>query len=210
MKLFVLFLVLSVPLASSVNIDCEFKHDSWARVENVYWCKIISDPSITERDTVVTAATGSHERLMNQASVTGFEADNSSYTINFMPRGLNEMFPNLIIIRIVRSKLKVIRQADLQPFPELKYLDLNSNDIKTIERDLFKYNPLLLVIYIEYNKINRVHPNVFDHLNQLINLDMTNNICVYAHRTNRASVLELIENIKHQCGYDNEEDVTES
>jgi Leucine-rich repeat (LRR) protein len=208
MMLFGLFLVLSVPLAFSVVIDCEFKHDSWACVDNVYWCKLISDPSITERDTVVTAATGSHERLMNHATVTGFYG--SGKTINFMPRGLNEMFPNLIIIRIVRSKLKVIRQADLQWFPELKYLDLNSNDIKTIEQDLFKYNPLLLVIYIEYNKISRVHPNVFDHLNQLINLDMTNNVCVSAHRINRASVLELIANIKHKCGSDIEEDVTES
>jgi outer membrane murein-binding lipoprotein Lpp len=200
MKLFGLILVLSVPLVFSVVIDCKFKSGDWVRVDNVYYCMLRSDPSITERGTIITAATGSHLNSMNHASVTGFYTTDSSYTINFMPRGLIDVFPSLIAISIKSSHLKEIRRADLQPFPKLKYLDLANNDIKTIERDLFKYNPLLLLIYLENNKINRVHPNVFDNLNQLSSLDVRNNTCVTTgYRADRAGVLQLVASIKSQC-----------
>jgi hypothetical protein len=200
MKLFGLILVLSVPLASSVVINCEFKSESWGAVGNVYWCKLMSDLSITERGTVVTAATGSHLNSMNHAIVTAFYTTNSAYTINFMPRGLIDVFPSLIAINFIRSHLKEIRKADLQPFPKLKYLNLAYNDINNIEQDLFKYNPQLLLIYLEYNKINRVHPNVFDGLNQLERLDMTDNTCATGFKSDRASVLQLVAIIKSQCG----------
>jgi Leucine-rich repeat (LRR) protein len=195
MKLFWLILVLSVSFAASVVIDCEFI--SWFSTD--YQCFLIKDPMITERGTVVTEATGRHLDSRNHSSVTAFWSRNSSYTVNYMPRGLNDVFPNLDAITIKNSHLKEIRQTDLQPFSKLKVLDLDKNDIETIERDLFKFNLQLQVIFLTDNKIRRVHPNVFDHLNKLRYLDMGYNACVNEYAADRAGVLELITKIKEHC-----------
>jgi gas vesicle protein len=203
MKLFGFILLLSAPFASSIAINCEFKNDVWSYVGDLYTCDLISSNiSITARGSVVTAATGNHLNSMNHASVTGFASWISSNTINFIPRGLNDVFPNLVGILMKSCRMKKIRQADLRPFPKLKYLSLRDNDIETIERDLFKYNPQLQYINLDYNKINRVHPNVFDQLNELNYFDLDNNACVTGYGTNRTSVLELVAKMKNQCQSD--------
>jgi Leucine-rich repeat (LRR) protein len=194
MKLMGIILVLSVPLAASLVIDCEFTSELFTG----YFCTLIKDPMIAERDTFVTAAYGNHENSKNDTSVTSFMSWNSSYTMNFMPR-LNDVFPNLDRIYIQNNHLKEIRQTDLQSFPMLTHLYLGHNDIETIERDLFKHNPQLQVIDVEYNKIKRVHPNVFDHLNQLRFLYMDKNTCANERADGRAEVLQLITKIKEQC-----------
>jgi hypothetical protein len=195
MKLIGIILVLSVPFAASVVIDCRFGMG----YITPYQCSLISDPSITERDTVVTAANGDHEDSMNHASVTAFLSHSSTNTINYIPRGLNDLFPNLIYIAMQSIHLKEIRQADLQWYTELTNLHLGFNDIEIIEPDLFKYNPQLQTIDLSDNKIKQVDPNVFDHLNQLNNLYMGKNKCVNRNAYGRAEVLALITKIKSQC-----------
>jgi Leucine-rich repeat (LRR) protein len=196
MKLIGIIFVLSVPFAASLVIDCEFTSELFTG----YFCTLIKDPIIIERDTVVTAAYGNHENSKNHVSVTSFMSWNLSYTMNFMPGGLNDAFPNLERIYIQNNHLKEIRRTDLQPFPMLTHLYLGHNDIETIEPDLFKHNPQLQVIDVEYNKIKRVHPNVFDHLNQLRFLYMDKNTCANERGADgRAEVLRLITKIKDQC-----------
>jgi hypothetical protein len=206
MKLTGIILVLSVPFAASLVIDCEFKNMEWDGFfwGNLYSCRLRSDPSITERGTVVTAATGNHESSKNHASVTAFRLEQqSAYTINYMPRGLNNVFPNLIAIGIHYGHMKEIRQADLQSYPNLKELDLFYNEIETIEQDLFKYNPQLQYISLQSNRIQRVHPKVFEQLNQLRRLNMAHNFCVSgsAFAYNREEVLQLISKINDYCIY---------
>jgi hypothetical protein len=195
MKMFVLIFVLSVPLAAGVVIDCVFRSGNWA-LGDFYTCNLKSEPSITERGVVVTAATGNVD-FMNHTRVAAFWS--SSKTINFMPR-LDSVFPNLVAIAIVHNHLTEIRQTDLQPYPKLKTLNFYGNDIETIEIDLFKFNPHLQDINLLDNKIRRVHPNVFDHLNDLRALNMEDNSCVTTgNEKDRPAVLELITKIKEQC-----------
>jgi hypothetical protein len=196
MKLIGIFLVLSVPFAASVIIDCEFTSESSSESSSDN-CLLRSDPNITERSTVVTAATEKHEDLMNHANVTRFWSLDSNHTINYMPR-LSNVFPNLERIRIQSNHLKEIRQADLQPYPKLKQLNLENNDIEIIEPDLFKFNPLLQRITLRNNKIKRVDPKVFDHLKHLANLDMINT-CVSESAGNPTEVKNLITKIQQQC-----------
>jgi hypothetical protein len=192
MKLIGIILVLSVPFAASIVIEC--KYTIWTNKQ----CNLIKDPNITERDTVVTIATGNDENSMNHANVTVFFSRND-YTINYMPRGLNDLFPNLVTIWIQNCHLKEIRQTDLQPFRKLRKLYLNKNDIETIERDLFKYNPKMQRIGLSDNKITRVDPNVFDHLNELRRLGMYGNKCADGYANNRTQILKFISKVTEQC-----------
>jgi chaperonin cofactor prefoldin len=200
MKLFGLILLLFVPFASSFVIDCEFKIGNWAVINNIYGCEPKINPTITDRDIVMTSATGNHHNgSMNHASVKGFRILNSSHTISYMFRGLINVFPNLIAIMISSCHMKEIRQTDLQPYSKLKNLDLDSNDIETLERNLFKNNPQLEAIFLQHNKIKQVHPNVFDQLSELQYLYMNYNSCVTENGSTRTDALKLITKIKDQC-----------
>jgi hypothetical protein len=194
MKLIGIILVLSVSFAASLVIDCTFTKGHVV----YYYCELKSDPSIAERDMVVTSAYGEHKESMKHINVTSFMSLNSSYTINYMPR-LNDLFPNLDRIVIQYNHLKEIRQTDLQPFSKLTHLFLAFNDIETIEPDLFMYNPQMEVIELQNNKITRVDPNVFDQLNQLLQLNVNNNTCVDGFTGYHAEVRTLTTKIKKQC-----------
>jgi uncharacterized protein (UPF0305 family) len=195
-------LLLCLPLTSAVVINCDFEMSTWYAISKVYQCKLNKDPQITSPGVKVTAATGSHiSSSMTHASVRSFFSDSASYTINYFPRGLNDVFPNLEAIGIAQSKMIELHQSDLSPFTKLRLLGLWQNNIKTLEKDLFKYNPELEAVYVFSNKITSFYPTVFDRLEKLTGLHLHGNECVTDGRVdaNRQDVLALIEKVKKQC-----------
>jgi Leucine-rich repeat (LRR) protein len=145
----------------------------------------------------VTSTNGSHNLSLSHADVLGFHSWNK--TINFMPRGLIDVFPNLILIDIGTAGMKEIHQSDLKDFPRLKDLYLFNNDITTIEQDLFKFNTELELIELGHNKITQIYPTVFDHLSQLSRLWLWSNECINHHAFNRSAVESLIKRVKQKC-----------
>ncbi|XP_070492293.1 leucine-rich repeat and immunoglobulin-like domain-containing nogo receptor-interacting protein 3 [Chironomus tepperi] len=84
-------------------------------------------------------------------------------------------------------------------FPQLFHLDLEENNLKVIEKDLFKFNPKLSVIRLEVNHIKEIDGNVFDHLEELNVLALDDNECISKSRSERKDVLELIAEIQKSC-----------
>jgi Leucine-rich repeat (LRR) protein len=116
-----------------------------------------------------------------------------------MPRGLIDVFPNLIVIHISTAGMKEIHQSDLKQFPRLRFLNLFDNAITIIEQDLFKFNTELELIQLGFNKITQIHPTVFDHLSQLSRLWLWSNECVNVEAYNRSAVESLIKRVKQKC-----------
>ncbi|KAG5668368.1 hypothetical protein PVAND_016309 [Polypedilum vanderplanki] len=116
-----------------------------------------------------------------------------------MPQGLNKIFPNLIFICIYKDHMKEIDQKDLEQYPKLKGLDLETNDIEYLEKDLFKFNTELQYLHFGNNKISQIHPTIFDHLNKLEYLELQGNQCINKGNTGRSGVLELIKEVKEKC-----------
>jgi hypothetical protein len=191
------FLLLLLPVTAAVVIECEFKTTIWSNVESIYRCTPRVDPSITSPGVNVTSASGSHMPSMSHTDVKGFSSQ--SKTINFMPRGLNDVFPNLIGVSINDAGMKEIRQSDLKQFPRLRYLYLYKNAITIVERELFKFNPELEHIGLDDNKISQIHPTVFDHLNKLSELSLDLNVCINAYATGRSHVVNLLRSVKQEC-----------
>jgi hypothetical protein len=177
--------------------------DNWSVVGQVYQCDLNSDPQITSPGVTITSATGEHiDSSMTHASVKSFYTDSTSRTLNFFPRGLNGVFPNLEAIFMRYGRLIEVHQSDLKPFTTLRYLRLDDNDIRTLEKDLFKFNTALEYIGVHNNKITSIHPTVFDHLTKLTILYVYGNECVGTARSvngNREEVFALIEDVKRQC-----------
>lgn len=63
--------------------------------------------------------------------------------------------------------MREITKDDLKPFPNLKYLYLDHNNIKVLEPNLFIHNPNLEIIWFRPNPIEHIDPNVFKSLSNL-------------------------------------------
>jgi hypothetical protein len=203
MKYFSFILLISIPLASSVILDCKFEDSVWdVMFGQMYSCRLISNPAITDPGMVVTAVNGNHVDSMSNANVTGLRTVQLN-VVNYMPLGISHLLPNLDSIIIESSHLQELRQSDLQQFPKLKYLNIYINDIKTLERDLFKFNPMLAFIRLYSNKIMQVHPTAFDNLNNLAYLDLNDNVCITGDADTGQKIVILIQQMKDQCQLDN-------
>jgi hypothetical protein len=184
-------------MTAAVVIECEFDTDYWNVVGNVYICSVRGNPSVTSPGVTVTSVTGDHEPSMSHADVQGFYSYRN--TINFMPCGLNDVFPNLIGIEIGYAGMKELHQSDLKQFPRLRYLGLYGNVLTIIEQDLFKFNTELEYISFGFNRITQIHPTVFDHLNKLSQLHLDSNVCMNKYAENRSAVEDLISSVKREC-----------
>jgi hypothetical protein len=142
---------------------------------------------------------------ISQASITAF---NSIYrTIQFFPKNLHDIFPNLVAITIRQAALREIHQGNLKSFTKLKYLYLPDNAITSLDDDLFTFNLELEAIRFSGNKISEVHLTTFDNLNKLIYLDMRENRCIDDEKDDRNGVLQLIQSMKRDCPYSEAGDV---
>lgn len=121
-------------------------------------------------------------------------------TVHYFPQGLENIFNNLRGILILQCNLKHITQSDFREYTNLVFLSLNGNEIEVLEEGLFDFNTNLKLINLGFNKISKVHPNVFDHLNQLIYLILLSNTCINnAAKNNASEVQKIIQQVKIQC-----------
>jgi hypothetical protein len=184
-------------MTAAIVIECEFETKGFPTDGGIYTCELRVDPSITSPGVTVTSATGSHKPSMSHADVQGFYS--LFNTINFMPRGLNDVFPNLIGIAIDNAGIKEIHQSDMKQFPRLKDLCLFGNAITVVGQDLFKFNTELEYISLDDNKITQIHPTVFDHLNKLSYLWLLSNVCINDNAHDRSAVKNMIISVKQKC-----------
>lgn len=120
--------------------------------------------------------------------------------VEYFPHGLDKIFPDLYEVDFWHSGLKEIRQVDLKPFGKLKSILVHNNMIEYIEKDLFKFNPDLVYVNLDYNKISYIDPNVFDNLNSLKWLFLINLSCIDKRSWNdRQDTLNVITEMKGKC-----------
>lgn len=199
-----MFVVTTPTLA--FELICQYKiKTNWDRLDNVYFCDVANNVSFIRPCDEVTNITGFQVKTRSNADVRGIRAEYKD--IPYFPQGLGKYYDvgKFIFIRIIYGTLKEIHQKDLAPFKQLKIFTIHSNEIEVIERDLFRFNPLLEVINIGHNKIKFVDGNVFGHLNQLNTLWIDDCACIsdYADERadlNKVNMKRLIRAIEKLCG----------
>lgn len=145
-------------------------------LQDSYTCEVSGSFIIQRKDEQIVSVTGDHLPGKRNDDVIAFKAD--AARIAFFPLGLDKIFKNLQSIVINYSRLREIRQIDLKPFKQLKYLDLFDNKIEKLEADLFKYNRDLEVIWLSNNNIRVVDWTAFDGLKKLTSLYLGDNVCI--------------------------------
>jgi len=195
-----LSLLVVCTLTTANHLKCDFNADNWIWVfDFAYKCTIKSDFSITSRtSTLISSVNGHHWNYKSNSDVNAFYA--SYRTINYFPRGLNDIFPNIKTIYIWHSGLKEVHQKDLQSLTNLVVIDLWDNEITTIPKGLFDYNSNLQHISFTENKITSIDSNVFNNLLKLTNLLLDKNSCIdFKVVDNHELVMEEIRQLEHKC-----------
>lgn len=100
----------------------------WPVLGEIYECYIEHDLHITHPAMPISEASGEHKNKKNNEKVFGFYA--RAAEVFYFPNGLEKIFPNLKLIAIAMSELKVVKQKNLMPFDQLQYLCLFANQIE--------------------------------------------------------------------------------
>lgn len=143
--------------------------------------------NITEENTQIT-------QIPQHDEVSGLSI--TLQIINFLPKGLENFFKNLTLLEIHSSELKEIKEHDLAPFKSLRALFLSNNSIHLIERDTFKHNLYLEVIWLNQNGIKYIDPYVFDHLINLRSLNLAGSAYELGHAKSPIQVHTMILHIR--------------
>jgi hypothetical protein len=105
-----------------------------------------------ESHSTLKAATGQHMSGKTDSDVTRLNLENQ--VLHYIPAGLENIFPNLIAIRIASCHLKTISASNLSPFPNLVDINLPFNDIESLPADLFSVaGSKIQYVYFGGNKI---------------------------------------------------------
>jgi Leucine-rich repeat (LRR) protein len=121
---------------------------------------------ITDRNQTITSINGQTRSFYHEKNVKGLYF--LDQTINFIPKGLEKLFPQIEAIYVHRSNFKELKKEDLAQFPMLKNLWLNNNDLKTLPANLFEANPEITHMSFYKNKLKFVGENILSPLKKLI------------------------------------------
>ncbi|CAG9812355.1 unnamed protein product [Chironomus riparius] len=215
MNLFSTIFILLILTTFTTNIKIACKYDYYNKwmlnvqsnfsaqhKQFIYECMVTDIKIINKHEREVSNVSGIHDQNMTNENVKSFSIGNR--VMHFMPNNVEKFFTNLIVLDVYATRLQEIHKKDLEPFPDLKFLSLTNNELKTINFDLFVYNPNLEVLLLTGNRIEIVN-DAFEFLSNLQYLSFRNNLCKSGEaKNNRNEVIALIEDIHTNCEIDYE------
>lgn len=104
----------------------EFNSSDWGIVGTVYTL-YVSESVISETKSYINEITGNHESNKNNDDVEGVSFENCS--ISYFPRGLTEIFRNIIHLTIINSGLKILTRTDLIGLENIETIDMHDNKL---------------------------------------------------------------------------------
>lgn len=164
--------------APAIELPCRYAiYAGWESIKGLYFCELSRSLDIPTPITEITSVTGTHNDQKSNMNVAGFYADNK--TMQFLPQGLEKYFvaEKIEFIEIRMTRLMQIRQSDLKPFIKMKIFSAWNNNLRVIERDLFKFNPEIEFVGLGRNQIKFIDGKVFQNLNKLGTVYLDGNVC---------------------------------
>lgn len=194
--------------SSSIDIKYEFTYTTWENLGRVYTCSVVN-LNVESDDETVTSATGNQlNEVHNNNDVTKLNIQNQR--CDYLPKGLEKLFPNLEGLRIASSGLKFLRQSDISVFPNLRNCDVFNNRLTTLDANLFARNFKLEYLYFGSNRIEQVGNNIFSPLKNLKKVNFDDNTCIrfVAETPNELPKLQLL--LEKDCAVKNLLTVTDA
>ena len=196
-KVNIVFFLIFVASSRAIILNCEYVMVSWTLIGDFYTC--LSSQVIQSRnETSLTEVRGRHITGRTDENVHGFTLRNS-FVLNQIPKNVEAFFPNLIAIEYHGGNLTSVSADDIKPFPNLKLLSLSSQQLVTLDGDLFKHTPKIQAIFFRDNFITNVGHNFLSDLNDLIVADFRHNPCVHFFANSFTQIENLKTMLLRQC-----------
>lgn len=158
-----------------MTFDCRFSHLNWAIIEWSYSCfeaRVFLGDSES-----LTYVTGNHLHNRGNEDVIVFQIDHETH-LSRIPRGIENFFPDLVMIRWAGGVLTAVTADDLEPFVNLQILVLSFNHIVSLDSDLFKHNQKLEFLSFDNNLLEHVGDGLLTGMNLLTDVFFRNNPCI--------------------------------
>lgn len=112
---------------------------------------------------------------------------------------MSRFFPNLVVIDVANTKFQTISAEDLQPFPNLVYLNSIGNALISLDGDLFKYTRKLKYLTIYDSQLQHVGYNLLTGLDDLQEADFRSNPCSGMYATTKEGIEVLNRELPISC-----------
>lgn len=181
--------------SNALILDCTYSVTSSWILPNLYTCAarviFIGDPYF------VTDVSTNHLANMNNSDVKGIQI--LSQSVDFIPFGFVNFFPNLESVNMQFSTVKTVSKESFDSLRELKELIMNNNQVQVVESNLFDGNPLMIAISFTTNPVRHVGHGVFDNLKYLTHIHFGSTTCINDSGSTRASAEMLMFRIFVSC-----------
>lgn len=193
------FIFAAVSLTTGVTIQCDFQNVTWSIFGSQYTCFPATIAADDGNQTLVIDITGDHESGRTNADVKAFVITSSHQHLNRIPKGIEKIFPNLLVFAWEAGNLTTLTADDLEAFPELQFLYVDINKLVSLNDDLFKHTPKLRYIEFSTNLLERVGLGLLDRLSNLTHASFNDNSCINFNGTSPAAIQELKFKLQNQC-----------
>jgi hypothetical protein len=198
MKLLIFLLIIKV--STAIHIGCNFNELSWKN--QTYYSCYVNSVQFSDDLNHVTGYSGTHSGGKSAENVGGvffaFEFC-PRFGITKFPRGLSSIFSNIAVLLFDSCAIENLNGDELQEFPMLKILRIWPGNLVTIPGNLFTFNPNMIHIDFDANKIQHVGEGLLDNLKNLTHVDFNRNVCIQRIAENQSSIPGLIEALRLQC-----------
>lgn len=159
------------------------------RIEDNYGCKLYPDLASCKFGALKTFYFNSNAKADSEFYGISASRDEKIERLNaeycrlmeYIPLGISDRFPNLIEIKIQRSSVKKVSKDVFAGLRKLKLLNLESNQIQTIDENSFNDLVSLEELDLRTNKITMLPRKILHHLRSLEILNLQNNPLVSIH-----------------------------
>lgn len=150
-------------ISSGLIIDCDYSIVTNWNIPTIYTCTarviFVGDSQN------VSDVSFNHMDGKDNSDVKGIIFKNQ--VLNFAPANIESFFPNLESYDLSASIVEELRSEHLRGLSRLKEFRFDKNNLRIIESNLFRENPLLTWISFEDNPVRHVGHRVFDELQLL-------------------------------------------
>lgn len=189
-------LLLAISSAQAFRVNCDYKFVSWPIIGNSYTCQA-RNLNITQPSQPITKIAGTHRVHLTDSHVRAFDVRREN--CNFLPQRLKNFFPNLELLQVHNSKLQALKQDDLKPLSKLRVLQVNGNQITSLESKLFEFNLELVRVEFKHQRLRLIGYNILDSLTKLALADFQLSGCVNFYAQSGQGIDELKREIRINC-----------
>jgi Leucine-rich repeat (LRR) protein len=193
----ILLILFFLSSTSAIIFDCDFSEADFTHFSSIYICSVFNYTD--ESNQALTQVRGNTESSKTYADVKGIYLNLEGKNLTFIPKGLENFFPNLSGIFIYHGNITNLNGDELKEYKNLEWFAIEFNPIKKVPRNLFANKSRLKTIFLDNNEITQIEAGMFDGLNNLEKVYLSHNLCINIDAESPSDIEKLKSSLMQSC-----------